>query len=98
MSKPSMFRSSTGAVPFAVRIPEAQRVSGLGRSAIFEGLNSGEIDGVKNGRITLVIVESLRRYVESLPRYDRQNPPEMIRAAIQQRKSVASQRAEKTSA
>ena len=86
---PSTIRSSTGIEPIAVDIPEAERISGLGRSGIYEGMNSGEIDGVKNGRRTLIILESLRRYVASLPRYDRNDPPEMIKAAIEMRKAAA---------
>jgi hypothetical protein len=89
MSKPSTFRDSTGVEPFAVRFHEGMRLSGLGRSEIYEGLNDGSIEGVKNGRITLLIVESLKRKVLSLPRYDRNDPPPLARAMILTRKTAA---------
>jgi len=76
-------------MPIAVKLPEAQRLSGLGRSELYDYLNDGSVEGVKNGRATLVIVDSLRRKVLSLPPYDQANPPPLARAMIETRKAAA---------
>lgn len=52
---------SNGAEPLAVRIPDAVRVTGIGRSKLYELIASGEIETVKIGRCTLVPMVSLRR-------------------------------------
>lgn len=51
---------SNGAEPLAVRIPDAVRMTGIGRSKLYELIASGEIETVKVGRCTLVPMESLR--------------------------------------
>lgn len=57
--------------PFAVRIPEAVRISGFSRTWLYEqGRNHG-IVFLKNGRCTLIETASLRRAIEALPRADR---------------------------
>jgi hypothetical protein len=53
--------------PLMVPIPEAQRFSGLSRSEIYRRLAGGDILAVKNGSRTLVVMESLRLYLASLP-------------------------------
>lgn len=53
------------AEPISVRIPEAVRMSGLSRSRIYELMRSGDIDFAKVGSSTLILVQSLRRFVES---------------------------------
>ncbi|GGJ10855.1 helix-turn-helix domain-containing protein [Neoroseomonas lacus] len=53
----------------AVSISEACRIVGIGRSTLYEALARGEIEAAQAGRRTIVIVESLRRYVAALPRY-----------------------------
>ena len=51
-------------LPISVRIPEACRLTGIGRSKLYELIAAGEIEIVKVGTITLVPVTSLRRFVE----------------------------------
>jgi excisionase family DNA binding protein len=43
-----------------VRIPEACRITGIGRSKLYELIKAGKLTVVKVGSITLVPVESLR--------------------------------------
>jgi predicted DNA-binding transcriptional regulator AlpA len=51
----------------ALPIPEAQRISGLSRSEIYRRLASGDIQAVKSGSRTLVLMGSIRDYLASLP-------------------------------
>ena len=51
--------------PIAVRIPEAIRLTGMSRSRLYDLMGSGEIEFVKVGASTLVLVASLRQFVES---------------------------------
>ena len=54
-----------GAEPISVRIPEAVRLTGLSRSRLYELMRSGDIEFVKVGSSTLILVMSLRRFIES---------------------------------
>jgi excisionase family DNA binding protein len=51
--------------PISVKIPVAVRLTGLSRSRIYELMRSGEIEYVKVGRSTLILVESLRTFILS---------------------------------
>lgn len=51
----------------AVSIPEAVEMSGLGRSYIYRLFNEGKLTRRKSGKRTLILVEDLKRYLESLP-------------------------------
>ena len=51
----------------AFTIPDAAKAAGLGRTTIYELIGAGHIEARKAGGRTLVIAESLRRYVASLP-------------------------------
>ena len=51
--------------PISVRVPEAVRLTGLSRSRLYELMKSGEIEFVKVGCSTLILVGSLRRFIES---------------------------------
>lgn len=51
--------------PISVKIPEAVRLSGLSRSRIYELMKSGDIEFAKVGSSTLIIVESLRRFIQA---------------------------------
>jgi excisionase family DNA binding protein len=51
--------------PLAVRIPQAARMLGVGRSTLYARISSGEIETVKIGRSTLVLTESLRNFLTS---------------------------------
>lgn len=53
------------AEPISVKIPEAVRLTGLSRSRIYELMKSGDIEFAKVGSSTLILVESLRRFIQS---------------------------------
>ena len=42
---------------------------GLGRSAIYEELKAGRLEGVKVGKLTKIPMESARAWKAALPRY-----------------------------
>jgi excisionase family DNA binding protein len=46
-----------------VRIPEACRLTGIGRSKLYELIRAGEIRTIKVGTITLVPVASLSEFL-----------------------------------
>lgn len=50
--------------PLAVRIPEACRLTGIGRSKLYQMIANGYIETVKVGAITLVPMRTLRRLIE----------------------------------
>lgn len=54
-----------GAVRLVVKVTEAVRMTGLSRSRIYELMASGDIAFAKVGASTLIIVDSLRQFVES---------------------------------
>jgi excisionase family DNA binding protein len=47
-----------------VRIPMAANMLGIGRSKLYELISAGEIEVIKIGKATLIVVESLQRFVE----------------------------------
>lgn len=49
--------------PLTVRIPEACRLTGIGRSKLYELIAEGSIEIVKVGGMTLVSFESLKRLI-----------------------------------
>ncbi|WP_341896607.1 helix-turn-helix domain-containing protein [Sphingobium sp. YR657] len=49
--------------PLTVRIPDAIRMTGIGRSKLYELIQSGDIEIVKIGSATLIPVESLRQLI-----------------------------------
>lgn len=57
-------RASSLAEPISVRVPEAVRMTGLSRSRLYELMKAGDIRYSKVGRSTLVLVDSLRSFVE----------------------------------
>jgi hypothetical protein len=56
--------------PLAYRIPDAGRMTGLGNTKLYELIGRGVLDARKAGSRTLITGESLRAYVESLPKAD----------------------------
>lgn len=50
--------------PLTVRIPVAVRLTGKGRSKLYELIKAGDLDTVKVGAATLVSMTSLRRLTE----------------------------------
>lgn len=57
----------TGPEPLALSIPEASRISGLSRSELYRRLAAGNIHAVKSGARTLVLMDSLKAHLASLP-------------------------------
>ncbi|WP_083274720.1 helix-turn-helix domain-containing protein [Novosphingobium resinovorum] len=55
--------------PIAVTIPEAVRLSGISRTAIYEALARGDISARKAGRRTLIGYDELQTFLTSLPQY-----------------------------
>jgi len=53
--------------PLAFSIAEASTRSDIGRTAIYEMINSGRLTARKCGRRTLILADDLRRCLESLP-------------------------------
>ncbi len=56
--------------PILYTLPEAKRVSGHGITRLYELMGAGVLDARKAGSRTLITAESLRRYLESLPKAD----------------------------
>jgi excisionase family DNA binding protein len=50
--------------PISVRIREACRLTGIGRSKFYELVASGDIEVIKVGSITLVPFEGLRQFID----------------------------------
>jgi excisionase family DNA binding protein len=53
--------------PLAHTIAEACARSGIGRTAIYELINTGQLPARKRGRRTLILTEDLQRCLQSLP-------------------------------
>jgi excisionase family DNA binding protein len=51
-------------------IADAAKVSGLGRTSLYELIGAGRIEARKAGNRTLIPADSLRAYLASLPRAD----------------------------
>ena len=58
----------TGTPPLAHTIPEAMRISGIGRSKLYELIRSGELEARKLGTRTLIPAKALRELIAGLPR------------------------------
>jgi excisionase family DNA binding protein len=52
--------------PLSVDIPGACRMTGLGRSKIYELLGSGELQGLKIGRRRIITVQAIRDLLDRL--------------------------------
>lgn len=59
-----------GIEPISVRIPDACRLTGIGRSKLYELIASGDLEVVKIGAMTLVPFESLRHLIKRARRAD----------------------------
>ena len=51
-------------LPFTVRIREACRLTGIGRSKLYELIAAGEIETVKVGTMTLIPTAALQRFLD----------------------------------
>ena len=50
--------------PLSVRIATAVKLTGIGRSTLYELINSGQIETVKIGRSTFIPYRCLKRLIE----------------------------------
>lgn len=50
-------------------VTEATAMASIGRTKLYELLSSGKVTGVKLGRRTLVHAQSLRDFLDELPRF-----------------------------
>ena len=50
--------------PISIRIADAVRLTGISRSRLYELIGAGEIEIAKVGTSTLVIVASLRQFID----------------------------------
>ena len=53
--------------PIALPPNEAASISGISRSELYRRMAAGQIQAVKSGRTTLVLMDSLRAHLASLP-------------------------------
>lgn len=54
-------------MPIALTIENATKQSGLSRSRLYLLISEGKLEARKAGKRTLILGESLRQYIESLP-------------------------------
>ena len=54
--------------PVALSVRDAVRLSGISRSALYLRIAEGVIDARKAGGRTLIMADSLQKYIKSLPR------------------------------
>jgi hypothetical protein len=54
--------------PYALTVDDAVKTYGIGRTRLYGLLASGDVIAVKDGRKTLVLAESIKGYIDSLPR------------------------------
>jgi excisionase family DNA binding protein len=74
----------------SVKVPEPVRLTGLSRSRIYELMRSGHIRFAKVGSSTLILVESLRDYIESRRTAVRDQASAMPRASMAGRPATSS--------
>lgn len=55
--------------PLTVTIPEAVKLSGMSRTAIYEALKRGDLVARKAGRRTLIAFVDLESYLDKLPTF-----------------------------
>lgn len=72
-SPPARVRVPPGAAPDAkadgrlfVRIPEAARMMGIGRSSLYKEINAGRLKVRKSGRMTLIAVADVGAWCDGL--------------------------------
>ncbi len=55
------------ASPIAMTIADVSRLTGIGRTSIFEAIRQGRLRAVKAGSRTLIKADNLAAFVDSLP-------------------------------
>lgn len=56
-------------LPISVTIPDAVKLSGMSRTALYDALKRKDISAKKAGRRTLIAFADLQAYLASLPSY-----------------------------
>ena len=59
-----MDEAAIGHAPITVRIRDACRMTGIGRSKLYELIAAGEIEIIKVGAITLIPTAALEHFIE----------------------------------
>ena len=54
---------------FAVSVKSAVQVSGIGRSKLYEAMNTGKLPARKLGTRTIILLDDLKAYLDELPPY-----------------------------
>jgi excisionase family DNA binding protein len=54
--------------PYAFTVNDAAAYSGIGRTRLYELIGTGDLEAIKAGKRTLIVADSLRRYLGALPR------------------------------
>jgi hypothetical protein len=65
-----MHEAATSKIPMApilCSIPQASAMIGRGIGAVYALIGDGKVKAVKSSGRTLIVIESLRQYVDSLP-------------------------------
>lgn len=55
--------------PLSYTIDEAAKITGLGRTRLYQELNSGRLRGVKAGRRTLIPHTNIQKWLDGLESY-----------------------------
>lgn len=50
--------------PITAPIPEFCKLSGLGRTSVYEMMDSGTLQYIKRGKRTLIVIDSYRRFID----------------------------------
>lgn len=64
LEKPKPPLTKPQSEPITVRIPEAIRLTGIGRSKLYELIASGDVEVIKIGSCTLIPMASLHALIE----------------------------------
>jgi hypothetical protein len=59
---------TAGSERLTVNVGKACHIAGVSHAQLYRWLVKGQIDAVKSGTRTLIVMESLRRHIASLPR------------------------------
>jgi excisionase family DNA binding protein len=64
MAEASATRREAVPMPLTVRVRDACRLTGIGRSKLYELIAAGEIEIIKVGTITLIPVAALEKFLQ----------------------------------